>query len=451
MIHRLAPLLTIFCISSAFADYKQVVTEQIQPLLVGKAIAGCVVGVIDNGKTEVYAFGSKQLDKDQAPDGDTIYEIGSMSKAFTGTLLADMANRGIVKLDDPVQSLLPADVKLKEFEGHTIRLVDLASQSSGLPRMPDNFAPRDAANPYADYTAENLYAFLRGYQLARAPGTYEYSNLGMGLLGHLLAQKAGKSYEDLLVERICTPLKMNDTRVKLNDDQKSRLAKPYNGDRLPEHNWDLDVFVAAGGIRSSVNDMLKLLTVATSGEKGAVTDALHKAWEQQIGPPENTQRVALAWHIAGDGVTLWHNGMTGGYSSVMFIHSPTKKAVVLLCNTATQTTTAAGEKIIQAMLGMKPAPVELTNVVEVKPEVLKRYAGAYDLAPGARFTITVEDGKLMVQLTGQPKFQVFAKSETEFFYRVVDAQLTFETNEQGEVERLILHQNGMNMPALRAK
>ena len=190
-----------------------------------------------------------------------------MTKAFTGTLLADMANRGEVKLDARLADLLPKDVKLQEVPDHPIRLVDVASQSSGLPRMPSNFAPKDPANPYADYTPKNMFDFLRGLKLSRAPGKYEYSNLGVGLLGYLLAEQAGKSYEALVIERICAPLAMNDTRIRLVGEQRRRLAPPYNRERTPDHNWDIPTLAGAGGLCSTANDLLKLVAASLSDEK----------------------------------------------------------------------------------------------------------------------------------------------------------------------------------------
>jgi CubicO group peptidase (beta-lactamase class C family) len=426
----------------------------VRPLIDEKVMAGCVVGIVEDGKTEVYGYGSTNLDGGVEPDGDTIFEIGSVTKAITGTLLADMVNRGEIKLDAPLQQFMPEDLKLQEVEGHPIRIVDVAAQRSGLPRMPTNFAPKDPSNPYADYTSENMYAFLKTYKLERPPGEYEYSNLGVGLLGQILAKRGGKSYEALLIERICDPLEMNDTRVRLNADQQKRLAKPYDAALSPEHNWDLDVLVGAGGIRSSANDMLKFLSASLASDERPAVKAIHKAWEpvpteESIKP--NGPKMGLAWMIAGDGQTRWHNGQTGGYSAVIFANAKGKKAVVVLSNTSTDKTTAAGEKIIQAIFGMKPAPIDLGKSVAVAEETLQRYVGEYQLAPGAIFSITVEKGQLMAQLTGQPTLPVFAKSEKEFFYKAVDAQLTFEVNEKGEVSKLTLHQNGRDMPAAKVK
>ena len=219
------------------------------------------------------------------PDGNTVYEIGSITKAFTGTLLGDMVSRGIVKLDAPLQDFMPPDVKLHLVKDHPIKLVDVASQSSGLPRMPYNFGPKDIKNPYADYTPELMYAFLGKHELRRPPGKYEYSNLGMGLLGHVLATKAGKTYEQLVVERICDPLEMNDTRMKLSDDQKKRFAPPYDAELNDEKNWDFDALAGAGALRSTANDMLKFAAASISDEKSDFVRAVHEAWKPHYGKP----------------------------------------------------------------------------------------------------------------------------------------------------------------------
>src|SRR3954462_12153798 len=195
----------------------------VQPLVDGEWCQSIVVVLVDrDGKRVVYGYGRTSPNANgSAPDGKTIYEIGSATKAFTGVLLADMVQRGQVSLDDPVQKLLPAEVKLPQKGEHPMTLLDLATHRSGLPRLPENLTPKDPGNPYADYTEKQLYAFLQKWEPARAPGdSYEYSNLGMGLLGHLLARKAGKSYEALLTERVLKPAAMNDTSITLTPGQK---------------------------------------------------------------------------------------------------------------------------------------------------------------------------------------------------------------------------------------
>jgi D-alanyl-D-alanine-carboxypeptidase/D-alanyl-D-alanine-endopeptidase len=445
-------LIAIACILScsvALADPAGDIEKLAAPLIESKSMVGCVVGVLENGQTKIYSFGEVNRGKGDKPNGDTLYEIGSLTKAFTGTLLGDMVNRGVVALDTPLQDLLPENVKLQAADDKPIKLVDLASQSSGLPRLPTNLKPKDWKNPYADYTPELLYEFLNGYKPDRAPGKYEYSNLGMGLLGHVLARKAGKSYEQLVVERICDPLAMNDTRTTLSDEQRKRLAPPYSVSLEPDANWDLDALAGCGALRSSANDLLKFAKAALADNDLDVSKAIHEAWKPHY-QKKGDFTTGLAWIQAHDGVTWWHNGQTGGYTSALFIFPPKKLAVVVLANTSTELTTTLAEKILVSLAGGKPDPIAVRKTVKVDPAVLKSYEGKYALAPVFAITVTIEDGKLMAQATGQPKFEVFPESETEFFYKVVDAKLSFEKDKDGKVSGLVLHQNGLNLPGTKA-
>jgi serine-type D-Ala-D-Ala carboxypeptidase/endopeptidase len=439
--------ITLAC-SPVFADHSEEVERLVQPLLDAKAMVGCVVGVVDNGQTELYGYGEIHLGAGDKPNGDTVYEIGSVSKAFTGTLLGDMVNRGHVKLDAPLQDFMPPDVKLHLVKDHPIKLVDVASQSSGLPRMPDNFAPKDPTNPYVDYTPERMFKFLGKHKLRRPPGEYEYSNLGMGLLGHILAKKAGKTYEQLVTERICDPLKMSDTRITLSDDQRNRLAPPYNAELGDEKNWDFDALAGAGALRSTANDMLKLTEASLSDDNHPVVKAIHEAWKPRYGKKGDVG-VGLGWHLARDGVSRWHSGQTAGYTSALFVYPPKHLGIVVLCNTATEHTTPLAEKILLAMLGVTPDPINVRKTVDVDPAVLKAYEGTYALSLIFAITITLEDNKLMAQATGQQKCQLFPESEAKFFYKVVDAQISFEKGDDGKVNKLILHQNGRDLPGIK--
>jgi D-alanyl-D-alanine-carboxypeptidase/D-alanyl-D-alanine-endopeptidase len=438
----------VFTCSGVFAEHSPEVDRLVQPLIDSKSVVGCVIGVIDDGKQEVLSYGETHHSAGNKPDGNTVYEIGSITKAFTGTLLGDMVNRGVVKVDTSLQDFMPADVKLHFVKDQPIRLVDVASQSSGLPRLPYNLGPKDIKNPYADYTPKLMYEFLGKYKLSRPPGKYEYSNLGMGLLGHILATKAEKTYEQLVVERICDPLKMDDTRIKLSEDQKKRLAPPYDAELNDEKNWEFDALAGAGAFRSTVNDMLKLAAASLSSDDQPVARAIHEAWKPHYGKPGEI-RVGLAWHLARDGASWWHNGQTAGYSSALFVYPPKKMAVIVLCNTATEHTTPLAEKILLSMLGQKPDPIGVRQIVDVETDVLKSYEGKYALSPFFAITVTLEDGKLMAQATAQQKCQVFPESPTKFFYKVVDAQLSFEKDKDGNVNKLVLHQNGLDQPAMK--
>ena len=148
---------------------------------------GIVVGLVGSTGRRVIAYGALDKGDSRLLNGDTIFEIGSVTKVFTSLLLADMVARNEVALNDPIAKYLPSDVKTPGRNGQSITLEDLATHTSGLPRLPTNFAPKDPANPYADFSVPQLYEFLSTYTLSRDIGSqYDYSNLGGGLLGHLL-------------------------------------------------------------------------------------------------------------------------------------------------------------------------------------------------------------------------------------------------------------------------
>lgn len=422
-----------------------------QPLIDNESLVGCVVGVLSSGETIVQGFGEVARGSGAKPDGKTVYEIGSISKALTGTLLADLAERSVLSVDDELQAHLPKGSTAPERDEQPITLAHLATHTSGLPRMPANLQPSDPMNPYADYDAKRALEFLSQHNLQRLPGEkYEYSNYAAGLLGYVLARAEDVSYEQLLVDRICEPLKMHDTHIALTPELQARLAPPYDGGLNENRNWDLNVLVGAGGVRSTVDDMLKLAAAALAEDDDSrpVVEALHQAMQHRHGKPGEIG-MGLGWHRAVDGVTWWHNGQTGGYSGSLFIYPPAKLAVVVLSNTATQLTTTMGEKIVQAALGIDVDPIEMRQAIDVDPEILATYVGKYALSLFFVLDVTLEDGKLMVQATRQPKFQIFPESETDFYYKVVDAQITFHRDEQGEVEKLTLHQNGQDLPGLR--
>jgi CubicO group peptidase (beta-lactamase class C family) len=353
-----------------------------------------------------------------------------------------------VKLDDPLQNHIPKSVKAPMKDGKPITLEHLATHTSGLPRLPNNMRPKDPRNPYADYTPKQMAAFLSSHELRRVPGEYEYSNYGMGLLGHVLARKQGTTYEKLLIDRIAKPLGMSDTCISLNDEQRKRLAPPYDSSLTPDKNWDIPALAGAGAIRSTVDDLLKFLKAGIAGDQEPVAKALRMAFEKRH-TMDDGMAIGLAWHIARDGITRWHNGMTGGYASWVSIVPSMKAGVVVLSNTASGKVDQLGEQLTRVACGMKVEPPKKRTEVKVDPKVLEAYTGVFAITPQFALTITAEDGKLMVQATGQSKSALFPESKTKFFLRVVDAQITFVPDKNGKVNELILHQNGIDQKAKR--
>ncbi len=411
---------------------------------------GMVVGTIDEKGRAVIGYGKVAQDRDQEPDGDTVFEIGSITKVFTSLLLADMVERGELKLDDPVSKLLPPTVTVPSRNGRQITLLDLSMQISGLPRMPNNFKPADPENPFADYDPPKLYAFLSGYKLTRDIGEkYEYSNLGVGLLGHVLALKAGTSYEQLVRRRILEPLGMSSTSITLSDSEKKRLAPGHDSALHPVKNWDLDALAGAGALRSTANDMLKFLAANLELTDTPLKAAMRRmrAVHRETGTPD--LEIAMAWHIFHKFGTdiVWHNGGTAGYRSFAGFVPAKKTGVVVLCNTFLDSDDV-GFHILESQypVAKLSAPKERKEIA-LDPKILESYVGEYQLAPTFTIKITHDGARLFAQATGQPAFELFAEKEGEFFLKVVDAQITFTKDASGAVTSLILHQNGANQNA----
>lgn len=299
---------------------------------------GIVAGIIDSDGPRIVSHGALQQGDARPLNGDTIFEIGSVTKVFTSLLLADMVQRGEVALTDAVSRYLPAGVKVPARGGRCIELQHLATHTSGLPRLPGNLRlkPRSAANPYAEYTVSQLYEFLSRYSLQRDIGSkYEYSNLGGGLLGHVLSLRASMDYEALVRARIAGPLQMNSTAIALPPEMKARFAVGHNAWLKPVSNWDLPALAGAGALRSSANDLLLFL----AANLGYIASPLAPAMTSMLGVRRPTGaphvEVALGWHILtrfGDDI-IWHNGGTGGFHSFVGFHPATRIGVVVLSNT----------------------------------------------------------------------------------------------------------------------
>jgi D-alanyl-D-alanine-carboxypeptidase/D-alanyl-D-alanine-endopeptidase len=415
---------------------------------------GIVVGVIDPKGRRIVAYGSPAKDDKRPLNGDTIFEIGSITKVFTSLVLMDMVQKGEVAVTDPVSKYLPATVKIPERNNKKITLQDLSTQSSGLPRMPSNFSPKDNSNPYADYSVEQLYQFLSGYQLTRDIGAqYEYSNLGVGLLGHVLTLRAGMDYETLVRSRICEPLGMSSTRVTLSPEMKARLAIGHSPTLSAVPNWDLSTLAGAGALRSSANDMLTFLAANLGYTKTPLAAAM--AAELSIRRPTGSPDMEIAdgWHVQtknGNSI-IWHNGGTGGYRTYIGFDPKSHAGVVVLSNISTAAgPDDIGRHLLDASYPLaKVEPPKEHKEVTVDPKIFDNYVGSYQLAPAVIMTISRDAERLFSQLTGQPKIQLFPEGERRFFVKEVDAQWTFDTDAQGHGTQAILHQNGRDMAAKR--
>lgn len=518
-----------------------------------------VIGVIDAAVPRYYSFGEQEAGGEKA-DEHTLYEIGSISKVFTGILLADQIGHKKMKADDPIADYLPAEVKVPEYSGGgpVITLGTLSDHTSALPRLPSNLDPADPGNPYADYTVEMLYDFLSNYELPREVGSaYEYSNLAAGLLGVILADQAGTTYEELMKEKITGPLGMKETAISLTDAMKKKFATGYSFGMEVE-SWDMPTLAGAGAIRSTTSDMLKFL----AANMGLQKTKLSKAMDLSHQPRHNKAAlgsVGLGWFIieGSKGNIISHGGATGGYRAFAGFVKETGKGVVVMTNSdqdvgaigmhlldpevevsevkpsitlrfkeiidaegheglfekyqqlkkdghyaieesqinalgyyymgegqldaaieifrinidafpkAFNVYDSYGEALIEKgianykkSLEINPANTNAIEVlgelgeeveivkVEVDEEILESYVGTYQIAPGFNIVISRDGGKLLGQATGQPSFELHAKSNTEFYLTVVDAQIVFSRNDEGNM-MLTLYQGGQVLPGKR--
>lgn len=415
---------------------------------------GIVVGIIDPKRRRIVAYGSLNQGDTRPLNGDTVFEIGSMTKVFTSLILMDMVQHGEVKLDDPVAKYLPAGVKLPERGGRQITLKDLSTQTSGLPRMPDNFHPKDPSNPYADYTEQQMFQFLSGYELTREIGEkYEYSNLGVGLLGVALAHRAGTDYETLVRTRVLKPLEMNDSSITLSPKMKERLAVGHNNALKPVANWDLLAFAGAGALRSTTNDMLTFLAANLGLVKTALAPAM--AAEVSVQRPTGMPgvEIAYAWHIftAHDKTIYWHNGGTGGYRAFMGFDPKARVGVVALSNTFTAVgVDDIGHHILDPAFPLaKIEPPKEHKQITVGSKTLELYVGRYQLAPNFLLTITQDGDRLFAQATGQGRFEIFPEGPHDFFAKVTELSIVFESAGSGKATALTLHQAGRDTRAER--
>lgn len=380
--------------------------------------------LLPGGRTEVVAGGDGGSGR--AVDQQSLFEIGSITKLFTGTLLAEMAQRGEVKLSDPVSMLLPAHVTLPSRDGRQILLRDLATHTSGLPSSPDNLTPSDELLGYADYTVDALYDFLGRFMLTRRPGAkYEYSNLGVGLLGHALALRAQASYEELVRDRVLHPLGMTRTAITVPVDMARDVVCGHDGTGGIVGAGEMPTLAGAGALRSSIGDLLRFAAAHLDADQGRSRPALAAthAPRKHVGP---LMRIGLTWHIMGyrEKRILGHSGATAGFTSFIALHPARGTASVVLSNSSFESVDDIGLHLIEPRLKLSPPPRQHTAIT-LPADVLERYVGMYDMA-GRRVEVTQAEDGLSARVADARTYRLHPETDTSFFVREINAQVDFK-------------------------
>jgi serine-type D-Ala-D-Ala carboxypeptidase/endopeptidase len=414
---------------------------------------GIVVGIVSPSERRVVSYGRASLAGDAGLDGDTVFEIGSVTKVLTATLLADMVRRGEVRLTDSVFDYLPPSIEHAR-DGRTISLVDLATHTSGLPLWPSGVpATRDGAIAMSRYTRAQLLDYLSTFPVPSDVGQkWQYSNVDAGVLGLALGARANSSYEDLLRVRITGPLGMQSTAVVPSERMRSRLAVGYDAERRAAPAWNVPTLAGAGSLHSTANDLLTFLE-AFGRNSGPLTDLLPVMLSTRRPGPGIPQ--ALGWWIIptspqDEGIVA-HDGGTFGFTSALAYDPATRTGVVVLSNTATGVGDLARHLLRPSIpLTLPAGPAPTRTEIQLDPTVFDRLVGRYEPAPGVGFEVSRNADALMIQLPGVPPLRLRAETPRRFFV-AENTRITvvFDVDAEGRATALTLSAPTGTTPATR--
>ncbi len=401
---------------------------------------GMVVGIITPQGRRIISYGKLNQEDPRPLNGDTVFEIGSVTKIFTALLLADAVQRGDVSLNDPLAKFMPPGVKVPERNGKKITLVDLATQTSGLPFMPPDFPLFDPAG-YPKYTEQQIFQFLSTYELPQDIGSkWTYSNLGFGLLGKALARRAGMDYDALVRARISGPLGMKSTSVIVTPDMQARLAAGHDAKLNPAPVWNVPSISGEGELRSSANDVLTFLGAFIGYSNSPLAPAMTAMLETRR-PGPNFQQ-ALGWWVLplgpNDGGIVTHGGVTFGHTCTAAYDPKTRIGVVVLSNSAESDGGLAWHLLrptfpVETSASIKA--IKERKEIAVDPKVFDSYVGNYQHqppAPGEPYTIERQGDMLVITFGSEPEgHRLYAESDKKFFLKGIDLTLTFQTDSSG--------------------
>lgn len=399
---------------------------------------GIVLGMLEaDGSTRMISYGSGG--PNARPLGPrSVFEIGSITKVFTGILLADMVERGEVSLSDPVARYLPEGVRVPSRNGREITLLDLATHRSSLPRMPGNL-PQDPSNPYPPYTMQEMYAFLAQHELRRDVGSeFEYSNMAVALLGEALARRAGGTWDEVVRERVLEPLGMRMTSTVVAGEMAEWNTQGHDEDGgvAPYRGWP--GLPGMGALRSNAEDLLRFLAANTGPPASRLERVMRDAHQVRASAGEGAE-IGLNWHVrtVGGRRLIMHGGSTAGYETQIAFDPERGVGVVLLTNTA-EFDDDLGLDLLVRGAGFTRRPE-----VAVSTDVLRQYAGVYEIAPGRSLVVRLEDeGHLTVQMPRNVRFRMYAESDSTFFLKRTPWRLRFTRNGDGRVTGVVADMEG---------
>jgi CubicO group peptidase (beta-lactamase class C family) len=451
---------------SASLPLDQRIEAIVQPLIDDGWAQGIMVGVLHDGKESYLAFGSITDKEATPPDENTVFEIGSITKVFTAITLAEMASKGEVALDDPLEKFLPGDIEIPSPGGKPITLESLAAHISGLPNVPANFWD-ESDNIYDNDVAglrwsEYSEPQVRDYFKAPSPPLddarkYVYSNLGAGLLGHALQRESGVPLEKLIVDHVCRPLGMESTTFSVEP-----TATGHDADGNPADLWANHDSILAGAfaLRSTCKDLLAFAKANLDPETSPLEDALKEALESRAEINE-LERTALGWTLNKFGV-IYTVGATGGFRCALFLHPQTKTAVVTMTNTQMGGVVGGRAPLFDALagsllnvtVGAPPIEIDFPSPKSSDEAAREDFVGVYRPEDGSRdpsLPIRAECERLMTIGPGGMEMQLWPKGDDAFFLRSYIADVKFLRDESGVVTGADLQFEGNQVRLKRFK
>ncbi len=458
---------------------------------------GIVAGIIRGINRYPYAYGTLNRGTIRRASAMTVFEIGQLSSLYTTSMLSLMVQRSDVNLTDRVSDYLPETVTVPTTPtGRPIQIEHLATHTSGLPRLPDNLVSDDPDDPLKGYSVELLYAFLARYADAQRerPGSffdfddqegddredngqeggdqegddpfeeevrYTYSDLGMGLLGHVLERAAGESYDDLIRELLGDPIKLANTANTPSQSMRTYLATGHDDARRPVPAWSDTTLVGGTGLKSNLHDMMTLVS-ANMGIIYALPEDFteddstryHASFDSLIVARKSTGEegveTALGWKVRKDAQGRdihWLTGRTNGFYAFAAFIKAWRKGVVVLSNSSADIEDI-GFHLLSARNPLAPPPKQAARMSEAAYEAC---IGTFAFSPEFTVDITYSDGKLYGQPPGQPRSELVLESSGDFYLEEEDARITFVPDESGIVDHFLFLQDGKTHRAVRVR
>ncbi len=443
MFRRIAvPLISLFVVSLCLAQDTARMEQVVQSYVSNKLFMGSVLVARDSAVLFSKGYGFANVEWQVPNSPATKFRLGSVTKQFTAASILLLEERGKLKLDDPVKKYMPDAPPAWD----KITIFHLLTHTSGIPSFTG--FPDYSATEATPTTPEKLVARFRDKPLEFQPGEkWNYSNSGYVLLGYLIEKISGQTYGHFVQENIFNRLGMQDSGYDSNMAIIPRRAAGYTPGPFGMVNSgyiDMTVPFSAGALYSTTEDLLRW-------EQGLMGGKLLSAasLEKMTTPFKNDYAMGVGIRTLNGRKWIEHGGGIEGFNTVLAYYPDDKLTVVVLANLNGQAPGQIANKLGALAHGEAVVLPGERKEVSVAPAVLQKYAGTYQLSPEFAIVMTLEGGQLMTQATGQPKFPLFAESETRFFLKVVDAQVEFFKNDKGEVTHLMLHQGGQDIKGMK--